>query len=43
MMKLHILRACDLKQRITTAVVSDDEDMLKCVWNKLDYSTDIMW
>jgi hypothetical protein len=27
----------DLKQCITTAAMSVDEDMLWCVWNKLDY------
>jgi hypothetical protein len=31
----------DLKQHITTAVVSVDEDMLLCVWNELDYLIDI--
>jgi hypothetical protein len=27
----------DRKQHITTAVASVDKDMLRCVWNKLDY------
>jgi hypothetical protein len=31
----------DLKQRITIAVASVDEDMLRCVWNELDYHIDI--
>jgi hypothetical protein len=31
----------DLKRRITTAVASTDEDMLRCVWNELDYRVDI--
>jgi hypothetical protein len=26
----------NLKERITTAVASADEDMLRCVWNKVD-------
>jgi hypothetical protein len=26
----------DLKQRITTAVASVDEDMVRCAWNELD-------
>ena len=31
----------ELKQRITTAVASVDEDMLRCVWTELDYRIDI--
>jgi len=31
----------ELKQRITTAVASVDEDMLRSVWTELDYRTDI--
>jgi hypothetical protein len=31
----------DLKQRITSAAVSADEDMLGCVWNELDHRIDI--
>ena len=31
----------ELKQRIRTAVVSVDEDMLRSVWTKLDYRIDI--
>jgi len=31
----------ELKQRITTAVASVDEDMLRSVWTELDYHTDI--
>ena len=31
----------ELKQRITTAVASVDEDMLKSVWTELDYRIDI--
>jgi len=31
----------ELKQRITTAVTSVDEDMLRSVWTKLDYRIDI--
>jgi hypothetical protein len=31
----------DLKQHITTAVASVDMDMLRCVWNELDYSINI--
>jgi hypothetical protein len=31
----------DLKERIITAVMSVDEDMLRCVWNELDYHIDI--
>jgi hypothetical protein len=31
----------DLKQRVTTAAASVDEDMLRCVWNELDYRVDI--
>jgi hypothetical protein len=27
----------DLKQSNTTALASVDEDMLRCVWNELDY------
>jgi hypothetical protein len=27
----------NVKQRITTAVASIDEDMLRCVWYELDY------
>ena len=30
-----------LKQRITTAVASVDEDMLRSVWTELDYRIDI--
>jgi len=30
-----------LKQRITTAVASVDEDTLRSVWTKLDYRIDI--
>jgi hypothetical protein len=33
--------ANDLKQRVTTAAASVDEDMLRCVWNELDYHIDI--
>jgi len=31
----------ELKQRITTAVASVDEDMLRSVWTDLDYRIDI--
>ena len=31
----------ELKQRITTAVASVDEDMLRSVWTELDYLIDI--
>ena len=31
----------ELKQRITTAVASVDEDMLRSVWTGLDYRIDI--
>ena len=31
----------ELKQRITTAVASADEDMLRSVWTELDYHIDI--
>ena len=31
----------ELKQRITTAVASADENMLKSVWTELDYRIDI--
>ena len=31
----------ELKQRITTAVASVDEDMLRPVWTQLDYRIDI--
>jgi len=31
----------ELKQRIKTAVASVDEDMLRSVWNELDYRVDI--
>ena len=31
----------ELKQRITTAVESADEDMLRSVWTELDYRIDI--
>ena len=31
----------ELKQRITTAVASVDEDMLRSVWTELDYRIDI--
>ena len=31
----------ELKQRITTAVASVDEDMLRYVWTELDYRIDI--
>ena len=31
----------ELKQRITTAVASVDEDMLSSVWTELDYLIDI--
>ena len=31
----------ELKQRITTAVASVDEDMLSSVWAELDYRIDI--
>ena len=31
----------ELKQRITTAVASFDEDMLRSVWTELDYRIDI--
>ena len=31
----------ELKKRITTAVVSVDEDMLRSVWTELDYRIDI--
>jgi len=31
----------ELKQRITAAVASVDEDMLRCVWTELDYRIDI--
>jgi hypothetical protein len=30
-----------LKQGITTAVISVDEDMLRSVWTELDYRIDI--
>jgi hypothetical protein len=33
----NVLQVYDLKQRITTAVASVDENMLQCVWNELDY------
>jgi len=29
------------KKRITTAVASDDEDMLRSLWTELDYRIDI--
>ena len=31
----------ELKQRITTAVASVDEDMLRSVWTELDYRIDM--
>ena len=31
----------ELKQRITTAVATVDEDMLRSVWTELDYRIDI--
>jgi hypothetical protein len=31
----------DLKKRITTAVASVEKDMLRRVWNELDYRIDI--
>ena len=31
----------EMKQRITTAVASVDEDMLRSVWTELDYRIDI--
>ena len=31
----------ELNQRITTAVASVDEDMLRSVWTELDYRIDI--
>ena len=31
----------ELKQRITTAVASVDEDKLRSVWTELDYGIDI--
>jgi len=31
----------ELKQRITTAVASVDEDMLRSVWTELDYRINI--
>ena len=31
----------ELKQRITTAATSVDEDMLRSVWTELDYRIDI--
>jgi hypothetical protein len=31
----------DRKQRIPIAVASVEEDMLRCVWNELDYRIDI--
>jgi hypothetical protein len=31
----------DLKQRISTAAGNVDEDMLLCVWNKLDFRIDV--
>jgi len=31
----------ELKQRITTAVASVDEDLLMSVWTELDYRIDI--
>ena len=31
----------ELKQRITTAVASVDEEMLRSVWTELDYRIDI--
>ena len=31
----------ELKQRITTAVASVDEDMLRSVWTELDHRIDI--
>ena len=31
----------ELKQRITTAIASVDEDMLRSVWTELDYHIDI--
>jgi hypothetical protein len=37
----HILCATHLKQRIKTAAASVDEDMLRSVWNELDYLTNI--
>jgi hypothetical protein len=42
MTKLQICGSVnDLKQWVTTAAASADEDMLRCVGNKLDYRTDI--
>ena len=31
----------EMKQRITTAVASAEEDMLRSVWTELDYRIDI--
>ena len=31
----------ELKEHITTAVASVDEDMIRSVWTELDYSIDI--
>jgi hypothetical protein len=31
----------ELGQRITTAVASVDEDVLRCVWSELNYLVDI--
>jgi hypothetical protein len=36
-----VFYVCDLKQHITTAVVNVDKDIHQCVWNKLDYHSDI--
>jgi hypothetical protein len=41
MIKLQMVYTCDLKQRLTTAVANIDEDMLRCIWNELDYGIDI--
>jgi hypothetical protein len=38
----NVLHICvSLKQRITTAVASVDEEMLRSVWTELDYRIDI--
>jgi hypothetical protein len=35
------VRVSDLKQRIIADVASVDEEMLRCIWNELDYRIDI--
>jgi hypothetical protein len=32
---------CKCKRSKATAVTSVDEDMLRCVWNELDYRIDV--